>query len=109
LASLHVGDDGTVVEFTMYREDGTTVLPLGDATELRVDIIRPDQTLINGVAELTTDGSDGKLFYVIVDGDLNQAGPYKFQPVVTKPDGHWHGDVRKEKVKGNVDEDETDN
>lgn len=39
------------------------------------------------------DGTDGKISYFTVDGDLTPKGKVKIQGIVTTPDGTWHSEI----------------
>lgn len=81
------GDIGTVFEITL--KDGDAVLPIDSATLMRMIFRKHDGAILEKPASFTTDGLDGKLQYVTVEGDLDQAGEWKVQAYVELPS--WKG------------------
>lgn len=92
------GDVGTLIVFTV-REwpvgetpdplEQAPVLNMSTATNIKLILIPPPQTLSQGVsqnivsASLYTDGTDGKISYTTVSGDIPGI-PFRGQPQV------WH-------------------
>lgn len=88
---MHNGDFGTVITVTII-EDGAAV-DISAATAHKFILTRPDGSYINPVAVFKTDGTDGKLQYTLVSGDLNQAGKYSLQAKVTFASGTYYSEV----------------
>jgi hypothetical protein len=63
---IHLGDIGTVFEVTL--KDCDVIVDISTATEMYIIFQKPDGTKLTFDAEFTTDGEDGKLQYVTVDG-----------------------------------------
>jgi hypothetical protein len=80
---IYVGDVGT--EFTFgFGQD------ISAATEVRVLILKPDLTeVVWEWADLVPVDSE-TLKYTTVDGDLDKAGTWKFQPVVSIGGNTYH-------------------
>lgn len=85
---IHVGDVGTEFIATLKNPEGD-VIPLGGATGLKMFFERPDATVVEKTAVLYTDGTDGKIKYVAIAGDLNADGSWRVQGKVTI--GAWTG------------------
>ena len=49
-----------------------------------------------------SDGSDGQIEYVAVDGDLDAAGTWSLQALVTTADGTWNTNVGSFRVYENL-------
>lgn len=81
-ASVHVGDIGTVLEVTA-RDQDNAVISLAGATVLTMILVKPDGGRVSKTAVLTSDGTDGKLRYTTVAGDLDQRGVWRLAAVVT--------------------------
>ena len=101
----HVNDIGTVFRVTVYdttSTGGTTVADISLATTKQFTFKRPDGTTFDRVAVFTSDGSDGNIQYISVDGDLNIAGTWHLQAYVVTPAGNWKTEVGHLKVYENL-------
>lgn len=79
--SPHVGDVG----FTFYvtiTENGQP-FNLALATSVSLKFQRTDLTTYTVVPTLIGGGTGGQCYYQSLTGQLNQAGQYKLQPIVT--------------------------
>lgn len=98
---IHLNDIGTMFEVTMYdckydpdtKTETKTILNLSTATLLEIIFKRPDGTALVVTAELLTDGTDGKMYYLTVDGDLNQLKNWSIQGRATYLTGKWHSTI----------------
>jgi hypothetical protein len=101
--TLQVNDIGTSLEVTVFDQDGV-VLNLATASLLQIALLKPDGvTEMTKTAALVTDGTDGKLHYVTVANDLDQAGHWKIQGIITfATGGLFHSTVTKFKVLANI-------
>lgn len=97
---IHVGDIGTGFIVTI-ENDGASV-DISGATTKQLIFLPPDNTEVVQIADFFTDGTDGILQYVTVEGDLNQSGSWRLQGFVVLPDGEWHTDVYVFKVYTNI-------
>jgi len=92
----HVNDIGTIFRVTIYdttSTGGSTVADVSDTTMRTLYFGRPDGTTFSRSAVLTTDGTDGKIEYTTVDGDLNTAGTWSIQAYVVSAAGSWNSTV----------------
>jgi len=92
IEQAHENDIGTTFRVTVYdtNSDGTTkVADIQSATTKKMTFKRPDGQTFERVAVFTTNGSDGQIQYVSVDGDLVPAGNWKLQAYVQTSDGSW--------------------
>ena len=88
----HVNDIGTIFRVTVYdmtSTGGTTVADINTATTKQFTFKRPDGTTFDRTAVFTTDGTDGQIQYLSVDGDLNVPGTWHLQAYVVTPAGSW--------------------
>jgi hypothetical protein len=99
--SIHVGDVGTAIEFTVTDQDGAA-LDLSAYDALTILVTRPDGTTLQKAATPSGDGTDGRMRYVTAADDLNDPGTYRFQGVVDLASGLWHTDVVKARVLANL-------
>lgn len=73
---------GLVIEWTLLKSNGDPH-DLSTATEILLCCRTPSKQTLEFTGSLATDGLDGKVQYVVQDGDLTEAGPYAFEWVVT--------------------------
>jgi glycerol-3-phosphate dehydrogenase len=98
---IHIGDIGTIFEVTLL--DDTAIVDISNATDLVIVFQKPDKTIINNTAVLSSDGTDGKMQYVVaLDTELDQKGNWKIQGIVELPTGKWSSDIDKFKVYENL-------
>ena len=95
---IHVGDIGTV--FVVTIKEGTTAVDISNALQRILYIQRKDRTMITiNPASFASgdygagDGTDGKLMYTSVLGDLTIKGTYKIQAKVEMPNGQWYSSI----------------
>ena len=101
----HLNDIGTVFRVTVYDTSSTgstTVANISGASTKQFTFKRPSGTTFTKVAVFTTDGSDGQIEYVAVDGDLDAAGTWSLQALVTTADGTWNTNVGSFRVYENL-------
>lgn len=89
---IHVGDIGTVLRATV--KDGSNAVDISGATTKQIILRRPDGTTLEKNADFTSDGTDGRMEYSTVSGDLNQAGSWMLQGYVVLPVGSWKSDTK---------------
>jgi hypothetical protein len=77
---IYVGATGVRIEFEVLDEDNV-VVDISLAVSKTVDVVRPDDTVAAtaAAATFTTDGTDGKMYYEIINGDLTMEGTYRAQ------------------------------
>ena len=76
---IYAGDIGTRIEFEIVDESGV-VVDISASVTKTIDILRPDLTSVASVAAtFTTGGTDGKMYYETVSGDISMEGTYRAQ------------------------------
>jgi hypothetical protein len=96
---IHVNDIGTV--FTITLLDGTSTVGISTATTKNIIFGKPDGTSVIQTGTFTTDGTDGKLYYTSVSGDLDQCGFWKIQVHIIDS-GAWRSDIGNFEVHKNI-------
>lgn len=91
MSTIHVGDVGTVLQITLTR-DGAT-FDLSTATVKTFTLISPTHVKQLKTAAFTNSGSDGKVQYTTIAGDLNEPGVWTMQAHVELSIGIWSSDV----------------
>lgn len=84
ILGLQMNDYGIPLEVDF--ELGGQPLDLSDATLIQCILDQPDGTgTITRTGAVVTDGSDGKVRYILADGDLTKFGMWRFQFKVVTP------------------------
>lgn len=76
--SCQVGDVAVVLVVQIVDQFGT-VIDVSAATNMVIKLGMPDGTSKNLTAVLYTNGTDGKIKYTTITGDLGQVGAYRIQ------------------------------
>jgi len=100
VSQIHEGDIGTKLLITV-TDDGQ-VVDISSAISLSIFIRKPDGTILTRVGVLETDGTDGKMYYITVSGDLDKAGSYKIQGQVFLTSGSYYTSTATFKVHCNL-------
>ncbi len=101
---LHYNDVGTVFLVTMNDcVSGTsTVLDISSASSLQLILKSPSGVSSTKNAVLDSDGTDGKMKYTSVAGDLNEIGTWRIQAKVEIGGGVFRSDIDTFKVYENL-------
>jgi hypothetical protein len=100
--TVRVGDAGTVIEMTVFDENGPVDLEFANTKEFLFG--KPISGTLVRPAQLVTDGHDGKLKYVTVAEDFDQPGEWRVQARVEVPGvGIFTSETCKFFVEPNVD------
>ena len=98
---IHFNDIGTILTITLY--DGTNIVDISAAEIVKTIIFgKPDGTSVSHTGTYTTDGTDGKMYYTTVDGDLDQRGWWKVQAKIVDSTGTWSSDIGNFEVHENI-------
>lgn len=90
---IHLNDIGTVFRLTIVDCD-LVAIDISTATVKNVTFKRPDGTTFTKTGVFATDGTDGVIDYVTIDGDLDMSGEgWKIQAVVTLSTGTWSSEI----------------
>jgi hypothetical protein len=97
---IHVDDIGT--KFMITIKDGDDVVDISSALFVTLIFRKPDDEVIYRDASFSSDGTDGQVYYDIVDGDFDEAGYYKIQAKVTFPSGVFYTNIHTFQVHCNL-------
>ena len=86
--TVRVGDVGTT--FVMSITSCSAVVDVSSAIVKSIIFVKPDGTKLTRSAVFTTDGTDGKIEYATVDGDIDTPGAWRTQGYIEAPNGKWH-------------------
>lgn len=101
MSLVRVGDVGTAFRATVKDQD-ESVVDLSAATLLELIFRKPSQEVVTKTASLYTDGSDGKMQYVTVTGDLDLPGLWRVQARVTVGGASWSTSIETFRVHKNL-------
>lgn len=101
MAEIHVGDVGTRFTVTV-TDDGGVPVDVSTATTKELKLRPPSGSTLQRAAAFVTDGSNGRLYYDTVAGDLSAPGEWELQAHVILPSGEWHSDITTFDVVGNL-------
>jgi hypothetical protein len=79
---IHNGDVGTIIRLTITEDDDTTAVDVSGATVKTFYFLKPTGTKINKTAVFNSDGTDGKLKYTTIAGDIDTTGRWQVQAYV---------------------------
>jgi len=101
---VHYNDIGTV--FLVAVKDcvaGTsTALDVSTATGVSLVFKSPSGASSTKTATLNGDGTDGKIYYTTIDGDLNEIGTWRIQAKIEIDGGTFRSEVGSFKVYENL-------
>lgn len=81
------GNIGIAFRIKLISEDSPEPIDVSGAGTLEIAFRKPDESEVIKTASLVTDGTDGLFEYVTVTDDLDQAGDWAIQPVITGLNG----------------------
>lgn len=90
-SEIHVNDVGT--KFLATIKDDGEVVDISSAISITMIFKKPDDEVVQKAGTLDSDGTDGKVFYSTVVGDLDEAGQYKLQAKVVLSTGTYFTDI----------------
>ena len=105
---IHVNDIGTVFEVTLLDEGSSPqIVDLSTATVKELIFKDPAGTSTTQTAAFTTDGTDGKIQYTTLTGDLDTAGLWYLQAHIvigtaSPINGEWRSDIGQFEVFDNL-------
>ena len=102
---IHLNDIGTRFEATIKEKiaDGTlVVVDLTGATVIQLIFFKADGISETKSASFSTDGSDGKIKYLTLSGDIDQIGIWQIQAHITIPAGDWRSNIEDFRVYRNL-------
>ena len=97
---IHKGDIGT--QFTVTVQDGTTAVDISSASSKQLIFKKPGGTILTKTTSFVSDGTDGKMQYTTVDGDLSDDGVWKMQGKVIIGGNTFSTDITSFKVYRNL-------
>ena len=85
---MRKGDIGSVIRVTIKESD--IALDISSAAVKQFLFYKPSGVTVTMTASFVATGSDGRLFYTTVTGDLDESGPWQGQVYVEMGASKWH-------------------
>lgn len=98
---IHTGDIGTTIILVVKDEDDE-IVDISGATAMTIVITEPSGTRTEYTADFYTDGADGMMSYVTVEGDIDEAGLHRAQGIVELDGGTFYTSIVSFKVYCNL-------
>ena len=80
---------GDVVRVTIYDPATDAALDISTATTMELRLRKPDGTTATWSASFVFDGTDGRIYYTTVAGDLDQTGLWYMEARIVADGGDW--------------------
>jgi len=97
-----ISKNDIAVDIVLTIEEDSATLDISDASSKSIIIQKPSGTSNTYTASFSTDGTDGKIYYSTVSGDLDEVGLYKVQALVVITGGTYRSEIKKFKVRDNI-------
>lgn len=98
--ALHIGSIG--FSFNIQIISNFNTMDISEAVEKKVYFKKPDGTKINRNLSFFTNGTDGKLIYETVSGDIDLPGVWQMQANIVTPTDTWWTSIETFTVQGNL-------
>lgn len=99
----HIMVDTIGLDFIItILENCEDIIDISTATSIDIYLTKPDGTLISKTGTLVTDGTDGKVKYTTVSGDLDQVGTWKIQAIINISSNVYPSSIYTFKVYANL-------
>lgn len=98
---IHQNDIGTTLLVTIC-DCSNNAIDISSADTKQIILKKPSGSTLTKTAVFTTDGSDGKIQYVIESGDVDEVGTWKIQGKVVIGSYEWHSNFESFKVYRNL-------
>ena len=105
LEDVHLGDIGTAftVTITDKQANGTTIVAdISSATLKQLVFKKPNGNKLTKTAAFVTDGTDGKITYTTISGDIDIIGTWKLQGIITIGSNIFNSEIKSFKVNRNL-------
>lgn len=88
---IHKDDIGTIFEVTV--KDGSIAVDVSGATTKDIIFKKPNGSTLTKASVFVSDGTNGKIKYTSIAGDLDVIGVWKIQSHLVLSGGTWKTDV----------------
>lgn len=98
---IHKDDIGTTIIVTVC-DCNSAAIDISTADTKQIIFKKPSGANLTKDADFVTDGNDGKIQYIIQEGDIDEVGTWKIQGIVTIGAYTWHSNFESFKVHRNL-------
>jgi len=102
MATIHLGDIGTVLEVTIKDADTKQVIDISTAITKEIKLRTPSGVTKIKTAIFKTDGTDGIVKYITEANDLDEYGAWELQAYIVSPLFTNHSSIDTFIVSGNL-------
>ena len=88
---IHKNDIGTVFQLELQEDD--VAVDISAAIQIDIFLGAPSGATKQSTGVFVTDGTDGKIKYTTVSGDLDEEGPWQIQAKITMPAWNGHSSI----------------
>lgn len=99
-SEIHMSDVGTIFRVTI--KDGTAIVDVSNVDSKLILFQKPSGEVLTKTATLYTNGTDGIIQYVAIDGDLSEIGTWQIQAKIDFGSDVFYTDIQKFKVIRNL-------
>jgi hypothetical protein len=99
---VQLEDEGVAVIIEITESDGSTPFNISTASVKEIWFGAPSGEAKKKTADFVTDGSDGQLSYVLVEGDIDEEGEWDVQAYWVTSGNKRHSTVEQLEVRKNV-------
>lgn len=102
MGEIHQNDVGT--RFLITVKDDGELMDISNAAYRQINFRKPSDSIISRAGSIFADGSasSGVMYYDSVVGDLDEAGLYKLQGIISYASGTYYTDIYSFKVHCNL-------
>lgn len=86
--------DAVGIKFTTTLMEKGLVVDISTATQKNIIITKPHRIKLNRTASFVTDGTDGKISYDTVSGEIDVTGTYRIQAFIKTPAGDYFTEIK---------------
>ena len=95
---IRKGDIGVLFRNTV-KDQNENVVDISSASYMRLDFKKPLSSVLLSVTPVfTSGGTDGRIQYFSVSGDLDEVGVYEMQAYIVVGSGQFHTDIKRFRV-----------
>lgn len=97
-ADVRKGDVGVLFRNTI-KDQNDTIVDISGATYMRLNFKKPLSSVLLSVTPVfSSGGTDGRIQYASVSGDLDEVGVYEMQAYIEIGSGNYHSDIKRFRV-----------
>lgn len=100
-SELQKNNIGSIFRKTIYDQDDN-IVDISSASVKQFIFTKPGGSQLTKSTSFTTDGTDGKIQYASVSGDLDETGTWSYQAYIVFVSGTFYSEIDSFKVNRNL-------